>query len=189
MKVCPKCSTEFEDKFNFCRNDGTPLQGKALGRSCPKCGKEVEEGKRFCRHCGTRLDFPGEPTPTGVVKPEVQEVGIQQHVQTEPPQPAVEPKVTEKIEKEIIQQEESPKQSVTRYESPTEAAERYLKEGNYTDAIATLEPAVRKDPESREARLLHLLASIRLYNIYGYEKQIEAIKILANLSEKERGFV
>jgi uncharacterized membrane protein YvbJ len=137
MKVCPKCSTEFEDKFNFCRNDGTPLQAKALGRSCPKCGKEVEEGKRFCRHCGARLDLPSESSPTEVVRPEVQEIS-QQRVQTEPPKPAVEEKVTEKIEKEIIQQEESPQQSITKYEPPTGAAERHLKEGNYTDAITTL---------------------------------------------------
>ena len=25
MKVCPQCDTEFEDKINFCLNDGTPL--------------------------------------------------------------------------------------------------------------------------------------------------------------------
>src|SRR5882672_10149213 len=110
MKVCPKCSTEFEDKFNFCRNDGTALQGKALGRSCPKCGNEVEEGKRFCRHCGARLDLPGEPPPTQAEKPEVQEVVIQKHVQTELLQPVVEETVTEKIEKQVIQPEESPKQ-------------------------------------------------------------------------------
>ena len=85
------------------------------------------------------MDLPGEPPPTEVAKSEAQEIVSQQHVQTEPLQPAVEEKVTEKIEKEAIQKEENPKQGVTQDESPTEAAERHLKEGNYTDAISTLE--------------------------------------------------
>ncbi len=25
MKICPKCRAEFEEKFNFCLQDGTPL--------------------------------------------------------------------------------------------------------------------------------------------------------------------
>ncbi len=133
------------------------------------------------------MDLPSEPPPTGVVKPEGQEIVSQQRVQTEPPKPGIEEKVTGKIEKESIQREESLQQSVTKYESPTEAAERQLKEGNYRDAITALDPIVANSPESREARLLHLLASIKLYNIYGYEKQIESIKTLANLSEKEKG--
>ena len=33
---------------------------------------------------------------------------------------------------------------------------------------------------------MHLFASVKLYNVYGYEKQIESIKLLSDLTEKER---
>jgi tetratricopeptide (TPR) repeat protein len=186
MKFCPKCSTEFEDKLNFCRNDGTALQVKALGRVCPKCGKEAEQGKKFCRHCGARLDVAGEPPPTKVEKPEVQEVFGQQRIQPEPPKLTIEENVAEKIERQIIQRQQSAEQSVTKHGSSVEAAGRHLRDGNYKDAIAALEAILKNSPENQEAWLLHLLASVKLYNVYGYEKQIESIRSLANLSEKER---
>jgi hypothetical protein len=263
LKICPKCSTEFEDKFNFCRLDGTSLQVKALAKPCPGCGKETEEGKKFCRDCGVRLDskpeksdqlvdrasidsnipkaepaprnllpaqFPfnyasekaqqdieqirkscaqcgmeveagkkfcrhcgariessTEGAPRKVEMPHVQEVVSHQQIPPEPPKPAAKEKVTEKIEPQVIQQQEIAQQTVAKQESPIEAAERHFKEGNYKNAIAALESTVKNNPADQEARLVHLLASIRLYNVYGYETQVESIKSLSNLSEKERG--
>jgi hypothetical protein len=263
VKICPKCSTEFEDKFNFCRLDGTSLQVKALVKPCPACGKETEEGKGFCRHCGARLEsepeksdqlvdhasvdshvpkadrpvehlstaqFPSndasgkisreieqvskscpqcgkdveagkkfcrhcgariesstEAAPRTVGTPHVQEVVSHQQILPEPPKPAAEEKVAEKIERQVIQRQEIAQQTVTKHESPIEAAERDLKDGNYKDAIAALEPVVKNNAENQEARLLHLLASVKLYNIYGYEKEIESLTSISNFSEKERG--
>ncbi len=190
MKVCPKCSSEFDDKFNFCRNDGTTLQAKAFGTSCPKCGKETEEGKRFCRHCGAKLELQSEAAPKKIEKPQVQEAVSQQQDQSEPSEAVDEPKekVTEKTERPVIHREEIAQQSVVKHESPTEAAEKHLAEGNYKDAIEALDTFVKDNPEDREARLLHLLASVKLYNIYGYERQTESVKSFSNLTEKERGF-
>jgi len=263
MKICPKCSTEFEDKFNFCRIDGTSLQVKLLAKpcpgcgheteegkkfcrhcgarfesepekfdplvnrarldseepkvertagnllsaqfpsnyasekaqqeieqnwkSCPQCGKEVEAGKKFCRHCGARVESLSEAAPIKVEAPNVQEVVSHQQILSEPPQPAAEEKVAEKIERQVIQRQEIAQQSGTKRESPIEAAERHFKNNNYKDAIAVLEPAVKNNAGNQEARLLHLLASVKQYNIYGYEKEIESLTSLSNLSEKERG--
>src|SRR6266850_5196428 len=223
MKFCPKCSTEFEDKFNFCRLDGTSLQQKALAKpcpgcgketeegkkfcrhcgakyesdpekpdhlvnqSCPQCGKEVEAGKKFCRHCGARVESSTEAAPRKVGTPNVEQVINQPHIQPELPKPATEEKAAEKIESQAIQRQEAAQQPLREYESPTEAAERYLKENNFKDAIAVLEPCVKNSSGDQETYLLHLLASIKLYNIYGYEKQIESLKSLSNLTEKERG--
>jgi len=55
MKICPTCSTGYEDELNFCQQDGTALQTKAVGKTCPKCGKEADDGSKFCHHCGTSL--------------------------------------------------------------------------------------------------------------------------------------
>lgn len=65
-------------------------------------------------------------------------------------------------------------------------AQDLVKIGQYPEAIAQLEAFLADNPNHREARLLHLLASIRHYNVYGYEKQIQAIKDLPDLSESER---
>ena len=62
-----------------------------------------------------------------------------------------------------------------------------MREGNYKNAIAALESTVKVSPDNQEARLLHLLASIKLYNVYGYEKEVDSLRNLSNLSEKERG--
>jgi len=156
MKICPSCSTEFEDKLNFCRHDGTALKPKVAGRLCPQCGKEVAEDKRFCRHCGASL---------------------------EPPQ-SLQPTTRETL---LVPRDEKTEESETEGDSLIHVAESLLEAGDYKEAISNLEAVLNKNPDDQEARLLHLLASVKLYNIYGYEKQIESIRELANLTEKERG--
>lgn len=162
MKICPSCSREFEDNLKFCRNDGTALQAKTLGPSCPKCGKEVEDDKKFCRHCGTRLESSREPPePRAIDKLELQPQAV--YEEQRPSQPVVEPP-----------------------QAPVESAESYLKDGNFKEAISALEPFLQSNPENVEARLLYLLASVKRFNIYGYEKQIDSVRDLTNLSEKQR---
>ena len=45
---------------------------------------------------------------------------------------------------------------------------------------------LKREPEQREARLYHLLASVRLYNVHGYESQIDALKDIPDLTDSER---
>jgi tetratricopeptide (TPR) repeat protein len=77
-------------------------------------------------------------------------------------------------------------QSPTKLQVPIEGAENLLNQGRYKEALANLENVLKQNPGEQTARLLHLLASIRLYNIYGYEKQIDAIRRLADLSDKDQ---
>jgi hypothetical protein len=191
MKICPNCPREYEDEQKFCRDDGGMLQPKSVGKHCPKCGGKTEEGERFCRHCGGSLETPKEAAPKRIETPETQQVAIPQEVKSESLDISSqrEENFTERIDTPVIQWEETAQQSVPRQESPLEAAEKHVKEGNYKEAIAVLEPIVKKSPDNQEARLLELLASIKLYNIYAYTTQLDSIKSFANLSEKERGIV
>ena len=168
-------------------SEKTQREIEQISKICPQCGKEVEAGKKFCRHCGAGVESFSEAASRKVETPIFQQVISQQQIPPEPPKPSVEEKAAQKIKSQAIQRQETAQQTVTEHESPTEAAERYLKESNFKDAIAVLEPCVKNSPSNQEAYLLHLLASIKLYNIYGYEKQIESLKGLSNLTEKERG--
>lgn len=77
---------------------------------------------------------------------------------------------------------------MTAFDSAIQVAERLISQGNFQEAISNLEKILKENPNNNEAGLMHLLACVKLYNIYGYEKQIESIKGLPDLTEKERGF-
>jgi len=52
MKICPNCSGEIQDTFNFC-----PICGNDLGRPiiCSKCNYPNEPNSKFCQECGEPL--------------------------------------------------------------------------------------------------------------------------------------
>lgn len=54
------------------------------------------------------------------------------------------------------------------------------------EELVRLDAVLAREPDNREARLCHLLASARLYNVYDYEKEIDAIKDMKGLTERER---
>ncbi len=158
MKVCPSCSTEFEDQLNFCRQDGTALKLKGAGRNCPSCGQEVANDSKFCRQCGAGLEITKVP---------------QSHMDF----------------KRMVLPTTTARQAEITGGSSLDVAEGQLRQGNYREAISTLDTIIKSNPEHQEARLLHLYASLKLYNIYGYEKQIESLRLLSELSEREREIV
>ena len=56
MKICPKCSVEYEDKYSFCHHCGSKLQEKIEQNFCPFCGNKVETDGEFCPFCGNSLE-------------------------------------------------------------------------------------------------------------------------------------
>ena len=56
MKICPKCSVEYEDKYSFCHHCGSKLQEKVEQNYCPYCGNKVETDGEFCPFCGNSLE-------------------------------------------------------------------------------------------------------------------------------------
>src|SRR6266404_2775933 len=136
MKICPKCSAEFDDQLSFCRQDGTALKAKPAGSVCPSCGGEVGSGQRFCRHCGGGLDTPkfstaGEISQTVVL------------TSRETKEPEIAPASV----------------------SASDLAGDQLTQGNYREAISTLDAIIKSNPENQEPRLLHLYATVKLYNV------------------------
>ncbi|MFQ5683469.1 MAG: hypothetical protein ACE5HC_09385 [Candidatus Binatia bacterium] len=93
------------------------------------------------------------------------------------------------LEFQEVQIQEEDTQSVAHFpeRSPIEQARSFVEAEKYKEALPLLEDLLATDYGNQEARLLHLLSSVRLYNVYGYEKQIESLKNLSNLSENERG--
>lgn len=160
MKVCPSCAAEFDDQLNFCRQDGTALKVKPTGNACPSCGGEVGSGQRFCRHCGAGINAP-KPLTAG----EISQTLVLAPSETKEPEIAA--------------------ASV----SASDLAGDQLRQGKYQEAISTLDAIIKSNPEKQEPRLLHLYATVKLYNVYGYEKQIEDLRSLSVLSEKEREIV
>jgi len=77
--------------------------------------------------------------------------------------------------------------TTTESDSSIQEAERLISQGNFQEAISSLEKILKEKPDNNEAGLMHLLACVKLYNVYGYEKQIESLKGIADLSERERG--
>jgi tetratricopeptide (TPR) repeat protein len=67
-----------------------------------------------------------------------------------------------------------------------EAARAHVDAGRHEEALRHLDEVLRNTPDNREARLFHLLASVRLYRADAYEAQIEAIKNISDLSDNER---
>lgn len=52
MKICPNCSSEIQDSFNFCPNCGSDL-GKPI--VCTVCNYSNEPNSKFCQECGEPL--------------------------------------------------------------------------------------------------------------------------------------
>jgi predicted amidophosphoribosyltransferase len=48
---CPKCSTEYNDSFNFCPECKEPNPNKERTNKCPKCGSEYDSSFKFCPEC------------------------------------------------------------------------------------------------------------------------------------------
>ena len=55
---CSRCQTENPDGSGFCRECGSPLEGR-----CPACRAQVEAGVSFCPACGTALAPAGPAVP------------------------------------------------------------------------------------------------------------------------------
>jgi DNA repair exonuclease SbcCD ATPase subunit len=70
--------------------------------------------------------------------------------------------------------------------SSIQLAREQINERRYYDALANLDSLLKEEPSNREAQLHHLLASIHLHGIQGYEDGIDSIKGMADLSESER---
>ncbi|MEX0802407.1 MAG: AgmX/PglI C-terminal domain-containing protein [Candidatus Binatia bacterium] len=96
---------------------------------------------------------------------------------------------TGEILERTIPLSEAPKQPEILPTPSIDLAEDQLRQGNYPEAISTLDAIVKANPEDQKASLLHLYATVKLYNIYGYEKQIQSLRFLSDLSEKEREIV
>jgi len=67
-----------------------------------------------------------------------------------------------------------------------EEAKKNLEKGSFEDARQQLEQLLDQAPENREIKLCHLLASLRAYQVEGYEKQIDSIVEMADLTDSER---
>jgi predicted nucleic acid-binding Zn ribbon protein len=150
-------------------------------KTCPVCSTAFEDDLGFCRKDGTPLLRKAAERVCSRCGKEVEEdktfcgycgasVGVPKAVQSEDTTPAAgaEPTTTE-------------------LDSGIQAAERLISEGHFQEAISNLEKILKENPDNNEAGLIHLLACVKHYNIYGYEKQIESIKGLPDLTEKERG--
>ncbi len=55
---CPKCQTELDEGFRFCKECGSKLESQ-----CPKCLKTIPLDSKFCPHCGHGVRKP-EKAPT-----------------------------------------------------------------------------------------------------------------------------
>lgn len=153
---------------------------------CSKCNAEFEESLNFCRNDGTALKAKVPVKLCHQCGNEAEKEARFCRSCGASLDPAQQP-APKKEEVPVTGPEERAEQSTSKTESFVEVAETYLKAGNCQAAISTLEPVVKNDPGNRQAYLLHLLASVKLYNIYGYERQIESIKTFSNLTEKEKG--
>lgn len=69
---------------------------------------------------------------------------------------------------------------------PLESAMNLPDTGQNFDPLSCLETEMEEHPDRPEDRLNHLLASVRRYNVYGYEQRIDAIKDMPDLTEHER---
>ena len=67
-----------------------------------------------------------------------------------------------------------------------ELAKKNLERGSYDDALRQLEQLLKDAPENREIKLYQLLASLRLYNVEDYAKQIDSIAEMTDLTDDER---
>lgn len=153
---------------------------------CSNCSTEFEDMLNFCRRDGTALKpkVDGKACPKCGMEVEPDKVFCRHCGVSLEPRRLPEEMRTGKATLSI---KEEPVQSVKESGSVLQAAEDFIGIGNYKEAISRLENYLKTNPDDKQARLLHILTSIRLYNIYGYEKQIESIKALQNLTEKERG--
>ena len=115
MKICPNCSTEYEDMAKFCRNDGGALQPKSAGNRCPKCGGDTQEGKKFCHHCGASLDAEKNTASIAIETPEARQVSNPNEGKSKPVNIATPQQETiiETIEPPLIQRDEISRQNVS----------------------------------------------------------------------------
>lgn len=151
---------------------------------CPKCSTEFEDDLNFCRLDGTSLRSKVSSKLCSQCGKKVEEgKTFCRYCGAKLEQPK--PLKPGPAEDAIARPKEKPEQSIAGAKSPIEIAEDCLRDGNYKDAISHLESFLKKNPDDQEARLLHLFVSVKLYNVYGYEKQIESIRNLPDLTEKE----
>jgi hypothetical protein len=81
MKICPNCSNEIQDSFNFCPKCGSDL-GKPI--VCSNCNYPNEPNSKFCQECGEPLferfkkkEMKPKETKTEIVEiPEPSKSGI-----------------------------------------------------------------------------------------------------------------
>lgn len=53
VRLCPECSTEYEESYNFCTNCGFNLKEyKEARQDCKYCGITLDDGDMFCKACG-----------------------------------------------------------------------------------------------------------------------------------------
>ncbi len=152
---------------------------------CPVCNAEFDDQLKFCRQDGTAL----KPKPVANLCPSCGgEVGSGQKFCRHCGTSLESPKPTETLTKLETPPpvQRVPEPPTTSQQSPIELAEDYLRDAKYQEAIATLDAVVKTKPQNQEARLLQLYATIKLYNIYGYETQIDSLRSVSMLSEKER---
>ncbi|MGH7782757.1 MAG: hypothetical protein ACREO5_02790, partial [Candidatus Binatia bacterium] len=69
------------------------------------------------------------------------------------------------------------------------AALAHIEAGRYEDALRDSESLLMETPAHREAKLCHLLASVQLHSAEGYETQIDSIKDMVDLNDRERRMV
>jgi biotin carboxyl carrier protein/RNA polymerase subunit RPABC4/transcription elongation factor Spt4 len=54
MRVCNKCSLEFDDNVKFCSECGSKTDAYSASLICPSCNTLVNEGVKFCPECGDK---------------------------------------------------------------------------------------------------------------------------------------
>jgi hypothetical protein len=64
--------------------------------------------------------------------------------------------------------------------------EKLMEEKNYAEARSVLEALLEKDPQDRVCQLYYLLDCIKLRGVAPVEEQIEKLRALADLTDKER---
>ena len=151
---------------------------------CSQCAAEYEDHLVFCRRDGTALiSKPVEKTCFSCGR----EVGALEKFCRQCGESVARPVSAKGNDQKTLAVRPASVAEKVRAEqrSEIERAEECLREKNFRDAISVLDTILGENPHNQEARLLHLYASVKLYNIYGYEKQIESLRSLSDLNEKE----
>jgi hypothetical protein len=70
MKQCPECSAQYDDKVNFCAQDGRALHSAsaAPSRLCPHCANSIAEDAAQCPYC--KADLETAPAPDWLIRDE-----------------------------------------------------------------------------------------------------------------------